>query len=103
MTDAVNSHSWTLTFAPSPTLGGVPRRIVYDNLTAAVKKIVGSERELTERFMVLCSHYLFKPCFTRPGEGHDKGGVEVRGKGIRLAHLMLIPRGETLAEISEVL
>jgi transposase len=84
-------------------LGGVPRRIVYDNLTAAVKKTVGSERELTERFMALCSHYLFEPCFTRPGEGHDKGGVEARGKGIRLAHLTPIPRGETLSEISEVL
>lgn len=84
-------------------LGGVPRRIVYDNLTAAVKKIVGSERELTERFRALVSHYLFEPCFTRPGEGHDKGGVEARGKGIRLAHLTPIPRGETLSEISEVL
>jgi Integrase core domain len=84
-------------------LGGVPRRIVYDNLTAAVKKIVGSERELTERFRTLVSHYLFEPCFTRPGEGHDKGGVEARGKGIRLAHLTPIPRGETLSEISEVL
>jgi transposase len=84
-------------------LGGVPRRIVYDNLTAAVKKIVGSERELTERFTALVSHYLFEPCFTRPGEGHDKGGVEARGKGIRLAHLTPIPRGETLSEISEVL
>jgi len=56
-------------------LGGVPERIVYDNLGAVVKKIVGSERELTERFMALCSHYLFEPCFARPGEGHDKGGV----------------------------
>jgi transposase len=84
-------------------LGGVPRRIVYDNLTAAVKKIVGSERELTERFMALCSHYLFEPCFARPGEGHDKGGVEARGKGIRLAHLTPIPRGKTLTDISEVL
>src|SRR5215210_4161041 len=84
-------------------LGGVPRRIVYDNLTAAVKKVVGSERELTERFTALVSHYLFEPCFTRPGEGHDKGGVEARGKGIRLAHLTPIPRGETLSEISEVL
>ena len=84
-------------------LGGVPQRIVYDNLTAAVKKVVGSERELTERFMALCSHYLFEPCFARPGEGHDKGGVEARGKGIRLAHLTPIPRGETLSEISEVL
>ncbi|MCA1837269.1 MAG: IS21 family transposase [Actinobacteria bacterium] len=62
-------------------LGGVPQRIVYDNLSAAVKKIVGSERELTERFMALVSHYLFEPCFARPREGHDKGGVEARGKG----------------------
>ena len=29
-------------------LGEVPRRIVYDNLSAAAKKIVGSERELIE-------------------------------------------------------
>ncbi len=84
-------------------LGGVPRRIVYDNLTAAVKKLVGRERELTERFTALVSHYLFEPCFARPGEGHDKGGVEARGKGIRLAHLTPIPRGQTLSEISEVL
>ena len=68
-------------------LGGVPERIVYDNLSAAVKKIVGSDRELTERFEALCSHYLFEPCFARPGEGHDKGAIEARGKGIRLAHL----------------
>jgi len=49
-------------------LGGVPRRVVYDNLTAAVKKIVGSERELTDRFMALASHYLFEACFARPPE-----------------------------------
>ena len=30
-------------------LGGFPQRIVYDNLSAAVKKSVGSERALTER------------------------------------------------------
>lgn len=84
-------------------LGGVPQRVVYDNLSAAVKKTIGSERKLTERFMALASHYLFEPCFARPGEGHDKGGVEARGKGIRLRHLTPIPRGKTLAEISEFL
>jgi len=84
-------------------LGGVPRRVVYDNLSAAVKKVVGPERELAERFTALASHYLFEPCFARPGEGHDKGGVEARGKGIRLAHLTPIPRGETLPEISALL
>lgn len=83
-------------------LGGVPERIVYDNLSAAVKKIIGcSERELTDRFRALVSHYLFEPCFTRPGEGHDKGAVEARGKGLRLAHLTPVPQGQSLAEISE--
>ncbi|MEW6236842.1 MAG: hypothetical protein AB1656_15770 [Candidatus Omnitrophota bacterium] len=37
------------------------------------------------------------------GEGHDKGGVESRGKGIRLQHLTPIPQGESLAEISQAL
>jgi len=80
--------------------GGVPRRMVYDNLTAAVKRRVGAHRELTDRFRALSSHYLFEPCFARPGEGHDKGGVEARGKGIRLAHMTPIPQGDTLAHIA---
>ena len=80
--------------------GGLPRRIVYDNLTAAVKRRVGLEPQLTERFQALVSHYLFEPCFARPGEGHDKGSVESRGKGIRLQHMTPVPRGNSLAEIS---
>ena len=81
-------------------LGGVPWRIVYDNLSSAVKRIVWVERELNDRFKALSSHYLFEPCFARPGEGHDKGGVEGRGKGIRLQHLTPVPRGESLRLIA---
>lgn len=80
--------------------GGVPRRIVYDNLSAAVRRRLGLEPQLTERFQALVSHYLFEPCFTRRGEGHDKGSVESRGKGIRLQHLTPVPRGNSLTEIS---
>jgi len=80
--------------------GGVPRRAVYDNLTAAVERQAGVKRKLTDRFRALSSHYLFEPCFARPREGHDKGGVEARGKGIRLAHMTPIPRGDTLSEIA---
>ena len=58
------------------------------------------ERELSVRFLALCSHYLFEPCFARPGEGHDKGGVEARAKNVRLQHLMPMPRGASLAEIA---
>lgn len=79
--------------------GGVPARGVYDNLTAAVKRRLGLERELTDRFRALVSHYLFEPCFARPGEGHDKGSVEARGKGVRLQHLSPVPCGESLEAI----
>ena len=82
----------------------VPHRIAYDNLRAAVRKIlVGSERELTTRFEALASHYLFEPCFCRPATGHDKGGVEARGKGIRWQHLVPIPSGDGLATINAAL
>lgn len=82
--------------------GGVPRRVVYDNLSAAVRKRVHSRVELTDRFRALSSHYLFEPCFARPGEGHDKGGVEGRGRGIRLRHLTPIPAGKDPAELSRL-
>jgi hypothetical protein len=72
-------------------------------LPAAVRKIVGAERQLTKRFAALVSHYLFEPCFARVGEGHDKGGVESRGKAIRLQHLVQVPRGEDLEQISQAL
>ena len=80
--------------------GSVPARCIYDNLTEAVKRRVGVQRELTDRFLALSSHYLFEPCFARPGEGHDKGGVEARGKNIRLQHLTPMPRGESLEQIA---
>lgn len=80
--------------------GCLPHRLIYDNLSSAVRRLVLPERELTARFQALASHYLFEPCFTRPGTGHDKGGVEARGKGIRLQELTPIPSGQSLAEIN---
>jgi transposase len=84
-------------------LDGVVRRCVYDNLKPAVRRIVGVRRLLSERFSALVSHYLFEPHFTRIGEGHDKGGVESRGKAVRLQHLTPIPRGESLTQVSQAL
>ena len=81
--------------------GAVPQRCIYDNLSAAVRRVQFPKRELTGRFQALVSHYLFEPCFARPGEGHDKGGVEARGRGIRLQHLTPIPRAASLGAISE--
>jgi transposase len=83
---------------------GVPGRIAYDNLRAAVVRIlVGGARTLTPRFTALASHYLLEPCFCRPGEGHDKGGVEARGKALRRQVLTPIPSAPTLAAINHTL
>jgi hypothetical protein len=73
---------------------------VYDNLSPAVRRIMFPGRKLTVRFMALASHYLFEPCFARPATGHDKGGVEGRGKAIRYQHLVPIPRGESLDHVA---
>src|SRR5690349_24957637 len=73
-------------------LGAVPRRCIYDNLPAAVRKIVGVERKLTKRFEALVSHYLFEPCFARVGKGHDKGCVVSLGYAIRQLNMLYVPR-----------
>src|SRR6266540_3769763 len=83
---------------------GVPARVAYDNLRAALVRIlVGGARTLTPRFAALVSHYLLEACFCRPGEGHDKGGVESRGKTVRQQALVPIPSGPTLAGINPTL
>ncbi len=83
---------------------GVPARVAYDNLRAAVVRIlVGGTRTLTARFSAMASHYLLEACFCRPGEGHDKGGVESRGKAVRQQALVPIPVGRTLATINATL
>jgi transposase len=84
--------------------GGVPHRLLYDNLRAAVARIVvGSERELTSRMQALAAHYALEPCFARPATGHDKGGVESRGRAIRWQHLVPVPQGPDLETISQAL
>jgi hypothetical protein len=83
---------------------GVIAAVAYDNLTAAVAKVViGAPRVLRPRFAALCAHYAFESRFCRPGEGHDKGGVERRGGNIRWQHLVPLPRGQSLAEMSAAL
>ena len=49
------------------------------------------------------AHFGFEPDFARIGEGHDKGGIEVRGKRTRLNELVPIPEGDSFEEINETL
>jgi transposase len=54
--------------------GGVPQRMVYDNLKAVVDTIfTGKERLFNRRFMVLANHYLFEPVACTPASGWGSG------------------------------
>src|SRR5262249_53719640 len=82
----------------------VPHRLADDNLKPAVARIlVGSERELTARFLALTPHHLFQTSFAPPRTGHDKGGAEARGKRVRWQELVPIPSGPDLRTISAAL
>lgn len=57
--------------------GGVPHRITYDNLKAAVQKVLaGRSRKEQESFTLFRSHYLFESRFCNPNAGNEKGQVE---------------------------
>jgi transposase len=87
-------------------LGGVPGRIRYDNLPAAVAKVLeGRSRVETDRFVALRSHYGFESFFCEPGErgSHEKGGVEGEVGRFRRRHLVPVPRVASLAELDELL
>lgn len=65
-------------------IGGVPRRIRFDNLSPAVKKILShGNRELTEGFENFVLHYGFEYEFCNPNSGNEKGHVEAMVKYVR--------------------
>ena len=82
-------------------LGGVFRRLRYDNLSSAVKKILrGYERELTARFIAFRSHWQYQADFCTPGEGHEKGGVEGEVGYFRRNHWVPVPVASNLGELN---
>jgi transposase len=84
--------------------GGVFRRLRYDNLTSAVKRILrGFRREETTRFIAFRSHWCFESEFCNPAEAHEKGGVENEVGTFRRNHLVPVPKAKDLAELNALL
>jgi transposase len=84
--------------------GGVFRRLRYDNLKSAVKKILrGYQREETDRLIAFRSHWGFQTEFCNPARGNEKGGVEGEVGYFRRNHLVPVPRVKDLAELNEYL
>ena len=86
------------------SLGGVPVRISYDNSKVMVSKIVGArERTLTDGFLKLQSHYLFREHFCRVGRANEKGVVEGVVKFTRLNFFVPVPQVRDLSELNDKL
>jgi len=65
-------------------MGQVPRVIRFDNLSAAVKRILpNGDRELTDIFQRFVLHYGFECEFCNVGRGNEKGNVESKINYIR--------------------
>ena len=84
--------------------GGVPSRISYDNTKIAVKKLVGPhERELTDEFLRLQSHFCFKGHFCRVRKPQEKGHVENGVGYIRRNFLVPVPHGDCWEALNVIL
>jgi transposase len=83
------------------SFGGVPARISYDNSKVMVSKIVGPrERRLTDGFLKLQSHYLFREHFCRVRRANEKGVVEGVVKFTRLNFFVPVPQVRDLGELN---
>src|SRR5271157_3319815 len=81
--------------------GTVPTRILYDNTTLAVARILGDgERQKTRAFSELQSYYLFAEKFGRPAKGNDKGKIENLVGYARRNFMVPIPRAASWEELN---
>jgi transposase len=81
--------------------GAVPTRILYDNTTLAVARILGDgDRQKTRAFSELQSHCLFAEKFGRPGKGNDKGKVENLVGYARRNFMVPIPHASSWDELN---
>src|SRR4051794_24697781 len=72
--------------------GGVPRRISYDNSKIAVAKVTGTrDRKLTDAFLRLKSHHLFRDHFCLVRRPNEKGHVETLVGFARRNFLVPVP------------
>lgn len=56
--------------------GGVPRKLLFDNLKSAVIERDGNAIRFNERLLQLASYYGFEPRAAAPRRGNEKGRVE---------------------------
>lgn len=82
--------------------GGIFSVLIYDNLTAAVQKVLrGKDRRLQESFLKFKGYYNFTPRFCTPGQGHEKGGVEGLVGYARRNYMVPVPVADSLEQLNK--
>ena len=84
--------------------GGVPERVVFDNTSLAVKKVLaGRDREVTEGFDGFRGSYPFGAEFCAPAKGWEKGSVETGVKYVRNNAFRPMPGAESFEALNELI
>ena len=82
--------------------GGVPARLIYDNLKTVVDTVyTGKERQFNRRFLTLANHYLFEPVACTPSSGWEKGQVENQVGNVREWLFTPLARFTTFAGLND--
>lgn len=82
--------------------GGVPGVLVFDNTTAAGRRLGGQVRE-SELFRRFRLHYGFETRFCNPYAGHEKGNVENKVGALRRDWFVPVPRLDDVEVFNEAL
>lgn len=69
--DFLSSHQKAFGF-----FGGIPKKILYDNLKSVVLNRMGGEVRFNPKFMAFAGTYLFEPVACNVRRGNEKGKVE---------------------------
>ena len=84
-------------------LGGVPRKVIFDNARVAVKKGFGAHAEMQDGYAALSAFYAFDAEFCNPASGHEKGLVEGLVGWARRNILVPVPHIPDLSELNQML
>jgi len=85
-------------------IGGVPMRILFDNMSSAVVHIEEyGKRKLTEMFMRFTMHHRFKAEFCNPDSPQEKGSVENKVGYIRRNFFLPPPKIEDMEAFNKEL
>jgi hypothetical protein len=76
--------------------------LIYDNLTAAVDRVLkGKDRIEQEAFRKFHAYYSFDPRFCNVASAHEKGGVEGLVGFARRNYMVPVPRAGSIEELNE--